>query len=140
MIWDRVVTVRRTPSGVLSGEPATAFVGDLVFNGTHSYLVDGHTTEWLRNLERVRGILPASSVLYPGHGASGDRYLLDAQAGYVKSYRDAVHELSEGRAKLSDAAQSELSRRMESLVVGGKLSFMIGLSANAVAAELAASD
>jgi hypothetical protein len=29
---------------------------------------------------------------------------------------------------------------MESLVVGGKLSFMIGLSANAVAAELAASD
>jgi len=55
----------------------------------------------------------------------------------VKSYRNAVRELSEGRAKLSNAAQSELSRRMESLVVGGKLSFMIGLSANAVAAELA---
>lgn len=111
-----------------------------MFNGTHSYLADGHTTEWLRNLERVREILPSSAVLYLGHGDSGDRNLLDAQASYVKSYRNAVRELSEGRAKMSDAAQSELSRRMESLVVGGKLSFIIGLSANAVASELGGGD
>jgi glyoxylase-like metal-dependent hydrolase (beta-lactamase superfamily II) len=123
---------------VLKGKPSAAFVGDLVFNGTHSYLADGHTTEWLRNLERVRSLLSGSVTLYPGHGNSGDRKLLDAQATYLSSFREAVQELSEGRTTLSETAQSELTRRMEPFVTGGKLSFMVSLSANAVAAELAA--
>jgi len=124
---------------ILSGDPPAAFVGDLVFNGTHSYMADGHTTECLRNLKRAEAMVPAGAMIYPGHGNSGGRSLLDIQIWYLKAYRDAVRELSHGNDVLSDSALSELARRMEPLVPGGKLSFMIGLSANAVAVELATS-
>jgi glyoxylase-like metal-dependent hydrolase (beta-lactamase superfamily II) len=123
---------------IMTGDLPAVFAGDLVFNGTHSYLADGHTTEWLRNLERVRSLIPTGATLYPGHGDPGDLSLLDAQAKYLNFFRAAVRELSGGRSALTDSEQSELVRRMESLVPGGKLSFMIGLSASKVAAELAA--
>src|SRR5262245_22653068 len=34
-----------------------AFVGDLVFSGTHCYLADGQLLRWLANLERLREVL-----------------------------------------------------------------------------------
>ncbi|RPH70942.1 MAG: MBL fold metallo-hydrolase, partial [Myxococcaceae bacterium] len=34
----------------------TAFLGDLVFAGTHSYVADGHLLAWLANLERLEGL------------------------------------------------------------------------------------
>jgi len=123
---------------IMTGDPPAVFTGDLVFHGTHSYMADGHTTEWLRNLDFVRPLVPAGAPLYPGHGDPGDVSLLDAQASYLKFFRDAVRELSRGRTTLSDSEQSELVSQMEARVPGAKLSFMIGLSANVVAAELAA--
>lgn len=123
---------------IMTGGSPAVFAGDLVFNGTHSYLADGHTKDWLRNLERVRALIPAGAVLYPGHGEAGDQRLLDAQITYLNSFRDAVRDLRQGRTSLTDAECFELVRRMEEIVPGGRLSFMIGLSADAVAAELAA--
>lgn len=121
----------------MNGNPAAVFVGDLVFNGTHSYLADCHTTEWLRNLERARSLVPRGATLYPGHGDHGDVSLLDTQAHYLNSFRSAIRQISAGRTTLTDSELKELSRRMESAVPSGRLAFMIGLSANAVAAELA---
>ena len=31
----------------------TAFLGDLIFNGTHSYVADGYLLAWLANLARL---------------------------------------------------------------------------------------
>jgi glyoxylase-like metal-dependent hydrolase (beta-lactamase superfamily II) len=123
---------------IMSGNSPAVFVGDLVFNGTHSYMADGHTTAWLRNLERVRSLVPPGAILYPGHGDPGDVSLLDVQAHYLNSFRSAIRQISGGRTILTDPELKDLSRRIESAVPGGKLAFMIGLSANAVAAELAA--
>jgi glyoxylase-like metal-dependent hydrolase (beta-lactamase superfamily II) len=123
---------------ILEGESPALFVGDLVFNKMHSYLADGHTTEWLRNIERVRSLASPGAILYPGHGDPGNADLLDAQADYLKYFRNAVRHLSAGRDFLNDSQRSELVHTMEAMVPGGKLSFMIDLSANAVAAELAA--
>jgi glyoxylase-like metal-dependent hydrolase (beta-lactamase superfamily II) len=122
---------------VVNGDSAAVFVGDLVFNGTHSYLADGHTTEWLHNLERVRSLVPHGATLYPGHGDHGGIDLLDAQARYLNSFRSAIRQISGGRMALTDSELKELSRRIEWEVPSGKLAFMISLSANAVASELA---
>jgi glyoxylase-like metal-dependent hydrolase (beta-lactamase superfamily II) len=122
---------------VLNGNSAAVFVGDLVFNGTHSYLADGHTTEWLNNLERVRSLVPGDATLYPGHGDHGSIGLLDTQARYLHSFRSAIQQISGGRTALTDSELKELSRRIELEVPSGKLAFMIALSANAVASELA---
>lgn len=122
----------------LAGRPVAAFVGDLIFNGTHSYLADGHTLAWLANLERVKPLLANVPVIYPGHGASGGVELLDKQQVHLLTYCGLVKELveREGSAKLTDQAKQELTTRMQQYLPGVGLSFLVGLSADAVAAEL----
>jgi glyoxylase-like metal-dependent hydrolase (beta-lactamase superfamily II) len=56
---------------ILENEPRAAFVGDLVFNGTHCYLADGRIEEWRRNLRRLRELVTDVPAIYPGHGAPG---------------------------------------------------------------------
>jgi glyoxylase-like metal-dependent hydrolase (beta-lactamase superfamily II) len=106
---------------IMNGNPPAIFAGDLVFNGTHSYLADGHSTDWLHNLERARSLVPKEAILYPGHGDPGGVELLQTQAAYVNSYREAVRELSQGRATTTEAERSELEGRMKALVPSGKL-------------------
>src|SRR6266511_766835 len=54
---------RRNP-----GTPGAAFIGDVVLNGVHAYMADGHTAGWLANIERVRDALAPDMAVYPGHG------------------------------------------------------------------------
>ena len=123
---------------IMDAKPLAAFVGDLVFNGTHSYLADGHTGEWLNNLVRIRSLLPDTTLIYPGHGDPGDVKLFDTQEAYLRAYRQAVAELSRGRATLTDAQKNDVVARMKRFLPVEKLAFMIELGAGAVAAELAA--
>lgn len=119
-----------------NGAETFAFVGDLVFNGEHAYVSDGHTTEWLANLERVRAPL-AGLQLYPGHGAAGGSELFDAQKAYLETFRAEVKRLSNGRPQLSEGEKAELVTRMSAYLPAGKLTFLITAGADAVAAELA---
>ena len=63
--------------------------------------------------------------------------LLDAQKAYLLSYCVAIQEIAEGNSTLTEAAKQELTARMERYLPGAPLTFMIALSADAVAAELA---
>jgi glyoxylase-like metal-dependent hydrolase (beta-lactamase superfamily II) len=123
---------------VVEDEPRRAFVGDLVFEGTHSYLADGQLAEWFANLTRVRALLTGISTIYPGHGRSGSLQLLDAQRRYLEAYRAAVRELAGGTPSLTEEQKKELADRMERFAPGAGLGFLVGLGADAVARELAA--
>lgn len=112
-----------------------AFIGDLVLNGVHAYLSDGHSTAWLANLDRAKAEL-TGRVLHPGHGASGGLELLDWQRGYLVAYRDEVKRLANGASSLTDAQKTELAAKVAPLVPGGKLAFLVPLGADAVAKEL----
>lgn len=125
---------------VLETGRRAAFVGDLVFNGTHSYVADGHVQDWLDNLKKAKSLLSGVETIYPGHGESGSLDLLDAQIDYLLAYRAAVEELAAGRPSLDDAAKAELVRRMDDVLPGGGLSFLVQHSADAVARELALPD
>jgi glyoxylase-like metal-dependent hydrolase (beta-lactamase superfamily II) len=122
---------------VLESETRAAFVGDLVFNGTHVYVADDHVLAWLANLERARTLLAGVPTLYPGHGGAGGHELFDAQRDYLLAYCRAVQELAGGQPALSAEAKEQLVARMEGFRPGASLGFMIALSADAVAAELA---
>ena len=122
---------------ILENEPKVAFVGDLVFNGHHPYIADDHIFDWLKNLERARDLLANITTIYPGHGKSGSIELIDFQESYLFIYIDAVRELSRGNSTLTDEAKGELTQRMEKILPGGGLSFLIAQSADSVAAELA---
>ena len=120
-----------------NGGPRVAFTGDIAFNGTHSYIADGHVLAWLANLENVRALLTDVEKIYPGHGGEASLDLLETQKAYLLTYCAAVKALSDGAPALTEEAGEELERRMEEHLPDAPLKFMIDLSADAVAAELA---
>jgi glyoxylase-like metal-dependent hydrolase (beta-lactamase superfamily II) len=122
---------------VLENEPKAAFVGDLVFSGTHSYLADGRVAEWYANLDGARVWLSGVPRLYPGHGSVGTLELLETQRRYLDRYCANVRTLAQGRAMLTEPAKQELVKRMHEFLPDAGLGFMIALSADAVARELA---
>lgn len=121
---------------VIEDDPKAAFIGDLVFDGTHSYIADGHSGEWLVNLDRAEKLLKGAT-LYPGHGAPGTLALLQKQRDYLLTYRATVQRLAKGKSTLTDTEKAELTQAMERYAQGAGLSFLIAHSADAVAAELA---
>ena len=121
----------------IDGVPA-AFVGDLVFSGTHSYITDGHTAAWLGALDRLAASLPPGTTLYPGHGKPGGAELIAAQRRYLEQLRAEIHRLSPDGAPLGEAAKAELVAALGQQRPGLGLEFLVGLGADAVARELAA--
>ena len=121
---------------VVEAEPRVAFVGDLIFNGMHSYVADDHLLDWLINLERARIFLQSVETIYLGHGKPGSLALLDAQRDYLLTYCVAVKELAQGEGKLTETAKADLVTRMQQYSPNAPLVFMIALGADAVAASL----
>lgn len=113
-----------------------AFIGDLAFHGTHPYTADGHTGSWLAALDALTGVLDGAT-LYPGHGAPGGVGMLADQRRYLMMYRETVGRLAAGAPTLTDAQHMQLTATMTRFLPGAPLTWMIGLGADAVAAELA---
>jgi glyoxylase-like metal-dependent hydrolase (beta-lactamase superfamily II) len=59
------------------------FVGDLVANGTHSWLEIGRTDDWLTRLDELEALGPR--FVHPGRGASGGPELLAAERDYLNT-------------------------------------------------------
>jgi len=115
----------------------TAFLGDLVFNGPHSYIADGHLLAWLANLARVERLCTEMSTVFPGHGpADAPKSLLARQRDYLLAFASHVKELADGRTVLSAPAKAELEPRMRERYPDAGLSFLIAMSADPVAREL----
>ena len=121
---------------IMEGEPVKAFVGDLIFNGTHSYMADGHISDWLNNLGRIRSLLPKNALIYPGHGAPGDMALFESQESYLREYRQAIQAIANGKSSLDESQKKQLVERMKRFLPTQNLEFMIELSADAVAKEM----
>ena len=124
---------------IMETNPKVAFVGDIVFNGTHSYMVDDGILAWLVNIEMIRALLADIPTIYPGHGKPGSLELLETQKKYLLTYCTMVKELAAGKPTLTDAAKKELESRMGQFLPEAPLTFLIALSADSVAAELARS-
>jgi glyoxylase-like metal-dependent hydrolase (beta-lactamase superfamily II) len=116
----------------------TAFVGDLVFDGVHSYVADGHLLAWLANLTRVERLCEGVDIVFPGHGvAAGPGQLFAAQRTYLLTLAANVKELAAGQASLSDEAKAELEKRMVDEFPDAGLTFLLGMNADPIALELA---
>lgn len=122
----------------LSEPVPTAFLSDLVFNGVHSYLADGGVLAWLANLERLDELCKGMPTVFPGHGLAGSpAELVAGQRSYLLRFAGIVKELARGKRTLSEAEKQTLTERMSAALPGAGLTFLIGMSADAVAAELA---
>lgn len=121
---------------VTSGTGRVAFIGDLAFDGMHSYTADGHSGRWLEVLDRLERELDGVP-LYPGHGRPGDGSLWTRQRQYLLMYREAVRRIADGAPALTDAQKQELTDLMSRFLPGAAVPWLVGLGADAVAAELA---
>lgn len=121
----------------VDGVPAV-FAGDLLFSGTHAYVSDGHTRAWLAALDRLAAALPSGATIYPGHGAPGGAELIDKQRRYLDALRAEVAKLSPDGSPLDDSERAQLLAAMKQHEPSDALAFLVGLGADAVAAELAA--
>jgi glyoxylase-like metal-dependent hydrolase (beta-lactamase superfamily II) len=120
------------------GRPHVAFTGDLAFHHTHPYTADGHTRNWLATLETLARDLADVSVIYPGHGDPARASIFADQRRYLLYYREMVRRLAAGEPELTEAARAKLETAMQAFLPDAPLTWMIGLGADAVAAELAA--
>jgi glyoxylase-like metal-dependent hydrolase (beta-lactamase superfamily II) len=121
----------------LLGPSRSAFIGDEVLAGSHAYTNDGHTAEWLQNLDVLGRTLKGAKHVYPGHGPAGDPSLFAWEKGYLLAYRREVEALRGGGEKLTDEQKATLVARMKAAYPDAGNEFMIALGADTVAAELA---
>jgi glyoxylase-like metal-dependent hydrolase (beta-lactamase superfamily II) len=119
------------------GFAPVAFTGDLAFHGTHPYTADGHVGGWLAALDVLTGELAQIRRLCPGHGDPAGPGLLAEQRRYLLYYSEVIARLADGQPQLTEAAKAELDAAMQAFLPGAPLTWMIGLGADAVAAELA---
>lgn len=123
---------------VVGGPSPVAFVGDIVFNGVHSFMNDGHSALWLKNLDLLEKKVSACRQLYTGHGAMvAPKEGLEAQRRYLRLYRETVRKLAKGNNVLDDGAKAELVKVMKAHLPTDYLESFIPAGANPVAAELA---
>jgi glyoxylase-like metal-dependent hydrolase (beta-lactamase superfamily II) len=97
---------------VTAGPDKIAFIGDVVLQGVHAFMSDGHSAQWLKNIERVRGLVRGASRLYPGHGEAGGSELFDQQREYLTTYRQNVAALAAGKPSLTETQKDQLEAQM----------------------------
>jgi len=109
-----------------------AFAGDLAYSRMHAYLADGFHDEWLRNIERARGMLDADTMLYIGHGEPAPAAeLLAWQHDYIDTFVRSLRELTStsSSATPDDAVLTrEMSEAMQRFLPGEDLLFLMQLS------------
>jgi glyoxylase-like metal-dependent hydrolase (beta-lactamase superfamily II) len=137
--WDFGACESECETVWLLGDGETAFVGDLLFNGTHAYLADGHTGAWLRALDRAEEGLAGVATLYVGHGAPATPAAIAHQRRYLLMVREAIARVADGRPELSEAQAGAVTELMRRYLPDAPLSWLIGAGAPAVAAELSTS-
>ncbi len=69
------------------------FTGDVVNNRIHAALIEGHSSEWIKQIEYIKKNYSDAKVLFPGHGQSGSPItLLDEQLNYIGIFRSLVEQ------------------------------------------------
>jgi glyoxylase-like metal-dependent hydrolase (beta-lactamase superfamily II)/quinol monooxygenase YgiN len=126
------------------------FTGDVVNNRMHAALIEGHSSEWIKQIEYIKQNYSDTKILFPGHGQSGSPItLLDEQLNYINTFRSLVEQelqllqpagevginiTEEGKMRI----KSELQRLYPNYlhVASIPLSTMLDLNIDAIAMEL----
>lgn len=83
------------------------FIGDVADNQRTGFLMEGHTVEWLIQIETLqRTFADLNPQLYPGHGAAGGMEMLASQTEWIESVRTLVKDRMDGG--VDDAEVSEI--------------------------------
>ncbi|MBL8130786.1 MAG: MBL fold metallo-hydrolase [Anaerolineae bacterium] len=104
-----------------------AFVGDAVANRTHCFFRDGHTSEWLRILDRLeKEFADRDTLLYIGHGATPSTMeVIQWQRGYIQTFVAAMHALEDKTVPVTRAQQEKIIAAMKRYLPGDATLFLL---------------
>ena len=80
------------------------FAGDLLENGATPWFGDGYPMDWPATVERMKALATGSVV--PGHGAVGDRSLLERQLAEFRLVAALARRVHDGRLDRATAMAS----------------------------------
>ncbi len=94
------------------------FVGDLVANGTHSWMELGLSDQWLARIDELSAL--GAAWVHPGRGASGGPELLSAQSRYLRRVQALIRAEQEtltdgGHQPAEDEVDDALARIEQAL-------------------------
>lgn len=123
---------------LVDGGQGGAFIGDLVFHGTHAYLGEGALDQWIDMLTGAQHLLAGVPVLYPGHGEPSGPAMLGAQRRYLITIREALRRLADAEGRLTEEGKQELTALVDAYLPGAPLLWLIAAGADEAAAGLRA--
>jgi glyoxylase-like metal-dependent hydrolase (beta-lactamase superfamily II) len=127
------------------------FTGDAVHNRMHPALIEGHSSDWIKQIEHIRQNYSDAKILFPGHGQSGlSKTLLDEQLNYINTFRSLVEKQMQrvaeeevGEEKAANITEegkmrikSELQRLYPNYMPVATLSNILDINIDAVAKEI----
>jgi glyoxylase-like metal-dependent hydrolase (beta-lactamase superfamily II) len=127
------------------------FTGDVVNNQMHPALIEGHSTEWIKQIRYIEQNYPDAKVLFPGHGQQGSpRPLLEGQLDYINTFKSLVDQQlqstgeagAERSANITDESKTMIKSELQRLypnylhVALMPLDTMFDLNIDAIAKEL----
>jgi glyoxylase-like metal-dependent hydrolase (beta-lactamase superfamily II) len=127
------------------------FTGDVVNNQMHPALIEGHSTEWIKQIRYIEQNYPDAKVLFPGHGQQGSpRPLLEGQLDYINTFKSLVDQQlqstgeggAERSANITDEGKTMIKSELQRLypnylhVALMPLDTMFDLNIDAIAKEL----
>jgi glyoxylase-like metal-dependent hydrolase (beta-lactamase superfamily II) len=119
------------------------FTGDVVNNRMHPALIEGRSSDWIKQLEYIGQNYSDARVLFPGHGQSGSpKVLLDEQLEYINTFKSLVVQQLQLAGNITDEGRTKIKTELQRLypnyhhVASLPLSDMLDLNIDAVAREL----
>jgi glyoxylase-like metal-dependent hydrolase (beta-lactamase superfamily II) len=86
------------------------FTGDVVNNRMHPALIEGHSTEWIKQIQYIGQNYSDAKILFPGHGQPGlPKSLLDEQSEYINTFRSLVEQQMQSAGKIGEDGSANIT-------------------------------
>lgn len=103
-----------------------AFVGDAIAKDCHCFFRDGHTTEWLKILDRLQRQFDERTEFHVGHGSAPvGTQAIEWQRGYITAFVHAVERLRDQADATSRPAQERVIAEMKTYLPNDSTLFLL---------------
>jgi alkyl sulfatase BDS1-like metallo-beta-lactamase superfamily hydrolase len=93
------------------------FTGDVVNNRMHPALIEGHSKEWIKQIEFIGQNYSDARVLFPGHGQPGSlKTLLDEQMEYINTFRSLVEQQMQSVGKIGEEGSANITEESKTRI------------------------
>jgi len=101
------------------------FSGDIAYNRMHTFFRDGHTRNWLRQIDRCIQKYDFDTIFHTGHGNEMGIEMFYWQRDYMNTFLGILNSLLEGRETLTEEQRGILFDKMGKYLPTNDLMFLL---------------